>query len=170
MARLIAGIDDSPKYFQYFINKVNDDVFLTLERIRDQHVAFIETLSEAQLMHRYQPEKWSIKEVIGHCIDTERVFVYRLHAFSRKEEQNLAGFDENEYIKTSNYDLLEKEDLTHLYRTNRQSTMAFCKTLTPQMWERSGVANDSLFVNRAIPYIIAGHEMHHFEFIRKTYL
>lgn len=170
MARLMTGIDDSPKYFQYFINLVNDDIFATLERIRDTHIELVESLSETQLGHRYQPDKWTVREVIGHCIDTERVFAYRLHAFSRHETANLNGFDENAYIAVANYDHLSKDDLTHLYRTNRQSTLALCKTLTAAMWDRSGIANDSIFVNRAIPFIIAGHEIHHYTFLQQNYL
>lgn len=126
-------------------------------------------LSDAAAAHRYAPGKWSIKEVLGHIIDAERIFAYRLLAIARGETRSLPGFDENAYAAVSNAHLRRIEDLVREYRAVRLSSIELVQSLREEDLVRQGISNENPITARAIAFIIAGHERHHVQILRERY-
>ena len=127
-------------------------------------------LSEEQASYRYAPEKWSLKQLLGHITDTERIFSYRALAIARGEKQSLLGFDENEYMEASNFEEQSLHNLIEQYQHNRLSSMALFNTFSEEILNRQGIANGSSLTVRAILWMVAGHEAHHLNIIKERYL
>ncbi len=127
-------------------------------------------LEEEELLHRYAPEKWSIKEVFSHIIDTERIFCYRALCFARNDATELPGFEENDYAKTSQADARNILDILEEYAGVRQATISLFKSFDEEMLNRIGIASKNNLSVRAAGYIIAGHELHHLNVIKERYL
>jgi len=119
--------------------------------------------------YRYAGGKWSIREIIGHLIDGERVFGYRAFCIARGETQNLPGFDQDDYMLTAPYDRIELEDLLSELRLVRLSNIAMLRNLDEESWLRMGTANDNQVSVRALAFIIAGHARHHMGVLRERY-
>src|SRR5258708_16606662 len=119
--------------------------------------------------YRYADGKWSIREIVGHLIDAERVFGYRAFAIARGDRNNMPGFDQNEYILTSPYNRIDLEDLLSEFRLARLSNIAMLRTLDDESWMRIGTANGSQVSVRALAFIMAGHVRHHMEVLREKY-
>jgi hypothetical protein len=132
--------------------------------------ALLRTLPEDRGQFRYEPEKWSIKEVIGHVIDTERAFVYRALCFSREGGVPLPGFDQDAWVKNAGSNGRSFSSLAAEYDAVRRATIAFFTHLEAEAWTRSGIANNREFSVRAIAYIVAGHELHHLNILHERYL
>lgn len=120
--------------------------------------------------YAYEPDKWTLKEVIGHMIETERVFAYRALAISRGEKQPLPGMDQNEYMKGANYTKRTMANLSNEYLSVRVSTIHLLSNMTKEMINQTGVASGAEVSVRALAFIIAGHELHHLDIIKKRYL
>ena len=133
---------------------------------------FIYSLPEEKLVHRYAPGKWSIKEILVHIIDDERIFAYRALRFARNEKQNLIGFDQDAYAFYSKADERELDNIFDEYEAVRNATIALFNGLPEESFDRmghgTGTANDATV--RALAYHIAGHELHHISFIKENYL
>jgi len=127
------------------------------------------TVSEADAQHRYAEGKWSIKEVVGHLCDTERIFSYRLLRVVRGDRTPLSGFNENEYVPAGRFDSRRLGDLVSEWEAARQSTLALVESLDPDVLSNSTVANDVAVSARAIVFIVAGHTQHHVEILRMRY-
>ena len=127
-------------------------------------------LSEEEFNHRYSPSKWSLKEVVGHLIDTERLFSFRALCIARGETQSLPGFDQDDYVKAGLFGSRTGKSLMAEYGAVRQSSIQFFENLHPTAWGRTGLANQVTFSVRAIAFIIAGHEAHHIGVIKNRYL
>lgn len=157
-------------FYKTYIDKVEGDAFSFLEK---QMVRFIDVctkIPEEKTEFRYAEGKWSIKELVGHCIDTERVMAYRLMRISRGDQTPLAGFDENEYVKNSNFDDKEWPELLLELHHLRASNVLFIRSLTKKQLENIGTANNKPVSARALVYIIAGHLEHHLEILTSRYL
>jgi hypothetical protein len=158
-------------YFGKYISLVEgDDIIAALSNQIDDTLAFIHGLSESQGDLRYAPDKWSIKEVIGHLIDTERIFAYRALRFARNDQSALPGFDENSYVAHSNYGARLLADLAEEFEFVRKANIYLFRHLGEEVWLRRGKANDNEISVRALAYNIAGHELHHLGIIRERYL
>jgi uncharacterized damage-inducible protein DinB len=118
----------------------------------------------------YAPGKWSVKELVGHMQDTERIMAYRCLCISRGEGQPLPGFDENEYVANANFNEQTLVDLLVQYKLLRQSNLTFFQNMTEAMLMRSGLANGNPVTARALVAIIAGHELHHLGILEEKYL
>lgn len=163
--------DEYDAYYQGYIDRVQEgQVFQALEDGLENTIEVASKLTDEQARHRYAPGKWSIKEVLGHLMDTERVFVYRALCISRNEQQSLPGFDEKVYVSAADFDDRSIESLLDEYRAVRQATIAFFRGLGGEDWVKRGTANDATISVRALAHIIAGHEMHHHQIIRERYL
>lgn len=136
---------------------------------RETNVA-LRRFEEASAAFRYAPGKWSVKEVLGHMADSERVFAYRAMAIARAEKQPLPGFDENEYARHSGYDQWSLVDLVAQLGLLRHATTLLFRNLAPQAWDRVGTANNNPVSVRALAYIILGHERHHLKVLGERYL
>lgn len=133
---------------------------------------FVYSLPPEKLLHRYQPGKWSIKEILVHIVDDERIFSYRALRFARGEQQNLIGFDQDRYAFYSQADSRSLESIFEEYKAVRQATIALFQGLPEDSFDRmghgTGTFNDATV--RALVYHIAGHEQHHINFIKEHYL
>ena len=133
---------------------------------------FIYVLPEHRLLHRYAPGKWSIKETLVHIVDDERIFSYRALRFARNEQQNLTGFDQDAYTSYSDADNRELDNIFEEYEAVRRATIALFNGLPEAAFLRMGKGTGTFYKApvRALAYHIAGHELHHFNLIKKLYL
>ena len=160
-----------PEYFQRYTRLVPDgDVLQLLERQGAETVALVAGLSEDRALYRYAPEKWSVKQVIGHLSDTERVFTYRALRFSRNDATPLQGFEENDFVAGANFDERPLRDVLDEFSSVRAASVTFYHSLNEELAQRRGVANELEFTVRSVPYIVAGHERHHAQVLLERYL
>jgi uncharacterized damage-inducible protein DinB len=165
---------DYPAYAEMYMKWLPDDG-LILQHLKDNFESarkFIYSLPEEKLYYRYQPGKWSIKEILVHIVDDERIFAYRALRFARNEQNNLIGFDQDEYAKYSEADKRPLDSIFEEYEAVRNSTIALYKGLPENSFDRMGHGTGT-FNNatvRALVYHIAGHEQHHINFIKEHYL
>jgi uncharacterized damage-inducible protein DinB len=126
-------------------------------------------VSDAKALHRYAPGKWSVKEVVGHVTDTERVFCYRALRFARADDKPLQGFDENAWVPAGRFDARSLEDLAGELDAVRRATIALLRGLDTEALARRGTANNNPISVRALAWIIAGHERHHVGILHERY-
>jgi uncharacterized damage-inducible protein DinB len=119
------------------------------------------TIPEQKADIRPMPDKWSIKEVLGHVIDAERVFSYRALRFARNDATELHRFDPDDFVRHANFGQHQLSDLAEAFESVRRATTHFFKHLNNEAWERKGLANGKKVTVRALAFIIAGHETHH---------
>lgn len=124
-------------------------------------------VSDTEALTHHGPYTWSIKEVVGHLADCERIFAYRALRFARGDQTPLAGFDENTYVAPSECDARSLRDLAEEYGSVRQASVALFAGLTVAAWSRSGIANGHPITVRALAYAIVGHERHHMGIVRR---
>jgi DinB superfamily len=163
--------DEHRSYFAKYIALADDGelpVILTAQTERLRPVW--EGVSEAQAMTRYSPDKWSLKQLLGHVIDVERMFSFRAFAFSRQEPAPLFSFEQDHYVKAVDFDARTWQSLVDEFATVRASTIALFANMTPDLLLRRGIASDATLSVRAAGFIIAGHETHHANQIRDLYL
>lgn len=146
------------------------DMLKNLQETERTTVTLLENLSETQWLHRYAPGKWSIKELIVHVIDAERIFACRALRIARADTTPLPGFDQNVYVPVSNADNRTARSIIEEYQTVRAATLSLFQNFTDEMWDRVGTASDNPVSVRALAYIIAGHETHHINIIKERYL
>ena len=158
-------------YFGTYIDKVPDgDVIAVLESSIGTTRKVLAAVSEERAGYRYAEGKWSIKEVIGHMSDTERIFTYRLLTFARGDAGPQPGFDETSYTPAQQSDRVPFAWLLDEFTAVRVATLALLKVLPPEAWERRGVASTHTLSVRASAWIIAGHEIHHRRVLEERYL
>jgi uncharacterized damage-inducible protein DinB len=165
---------DYPDYAEMYMKWLQDDgkVLEHLWSNFQENKKFIYSLPEPVLYHRYQPGKWSIKEILVHIIDDERIFAYRALRFARNEKNNLIGFDQDAYAVYSKAYERSLDSIFDEYEAVRRSTIALFKYLPEESFDRMGHGTGT-FNNatpRALLYHIAGHEQHHIHFIKDHYL
>lgn len=164
-------INEYNSYYETYINLVADgDIVHILSNQIKETVELLKGITEDQAHFRYAPNKWTVKEVIGHIADTERVMAYRLLCFARGEKAALPGYDDEIYAQYASFNRLSIEELLENLEAVRQSTIHLLKGLEEEAWLRKGVANGSAATVRALAYIIAGHELHHRNIIQQRYL
>ncbi|AFM03337.1 Protein of unknown function (DUF664) [Bernardetia litoralis DSM 6794] len=154
---------------EYIAKNEVEDIAEILTKIGEETKQIFSNLSEQEALFRYQKEKWSIKEVLGHLIDTEQIMSYRALSFYRREKESLAGFDQNEYVKNANFDQTPLADLLERYETVRKSSVALFKSFDAEKTAEIGQANNHPMSVRAIVYMIAGHEIHHLQILEERY-
>ncbi len=158
LAGYVAGIGDE------------EDVVTVLAEQLDELRGRLGGVSEARGGYRYAPGKWSIKEVIGHLSDTERVFAYRALRVARGDQTPLPGFDDQAYVREARADERTLADLVAEWDDVRRATVALFRNLLAGAWERRGTASDRPISARALAYVIAGHTRHHLEVLGVRYL
>lgn len=162
--------DEFAPFYQTYIDLVEDDVLKTLEEQLHIFPHFVDSIDPAKADYAYAENKWTIKEVIGHVTDTERIMAYRLLRFSRKDKSPLAGFEENDYVLHSRFKLLSINELKEEFIAIRKSNLYLFRALSEEQLEMSGPANNSAVSVRALLFIMAGHVKHHQAIIRDRYL
>jgi DinB superfamily len=165
---------DSTEYAPYFDRYISlvpeGEIAVTLGKQIESTLSLIRGLSDAQGDLRYAPGKWSVKEVVGHLIDAERIFAYRALRFARNDATPLPGFDENSFVANADFGSLALADLADEFEHTRKSNVYLFKQLDGDSWLRRGAASDNEISVRAIAYILAGHELHHVGILRSRYL
>ncbi len=157
------------EYYETYISQVpGQDVLAALEQ--RPLGKLLAGIGEQKADFRYAPGKWSIKEVIGHVIDAERIFAYRALRFARNDPKALAGWEQDDYMKFSPFAHLRLADLLEEYGHVRSANLHLFRSLDEEAWTRHGVANEKDVSVRAIVYIIAGHEAHHAKVLKEKYL
>src|SRR5580765_2110809 len=159
----------APDYQGYVAHVTEDEILPVLRSQIDELDVLLGRVAPEHETFRYAEGKWSIREIVGHLIDGERVFGYRVFCIACGEQQNLPGFDQDDYMVTSPYDHIELEDLLSEFRLLRLSTIAVLRNLDPGAWVRSGTANNVPVSVRALAYIIAGHVRHHMSVLSERY-
>jgi uncharacterized damage-inducible protein DinB len=157
-------------YYQGYIEKMPEgNILEMLEEQRHAFAHYIRQLSDEQLDIRYAPEKWTIRDVMVHLIDCERVFVCRALCFSRGEQQSLPGFDQEAYIRDTDCTHRHALDLTEEFDAVRRASISFFRSLTNEQWRTKGIANEKPMTTHAIAWIIAGHLKHHWDILKERY-
>jgi hypothetical protein len=163
--------DEYAPYYERYVARVPEgnlgDVLTS--QIRET-LRLLATIPDARAEYRYAPEKWSIKEVVGHLSDVERVMSYRALRVARGDATPLPGFDENAYVPAAAFGRRALGDLAEEFAAVRAATVALFRHLGDEALDRRGTANGKTISARALGYIIAGHELHHVELLRTRYL
>ena len=162
--------DEYAPFYAGYIAKVPDgEVLRFLETQLREVRSLLSTIPEGRGGHRYAEGKWSIKEVIGHMCDAERIFSYRALRIARGDDTPLAGFDENKYVPAGKFDARTMASLVDEVVQVRDATMSLVRTLDAEMGARRGNASGKTVSTRALVYIIAGHMAHHTAVLRERY-
>lgn len=159
----------APSYSGYIGQVAEDEIVPVLRSQPDGLDVLLARTPADRETFRYAEGKWSIREIVGHLIDGERVFGYRAFCIARGESRNLPGFDQDEYMLTAPYDQIDLEDLLSEFRLVRLGNLAMLRSLDEAAWGRVGTANDSPVSVRAIAFIMAGHVRHHMGVLREHY-
>lgn len=163
--------DEYDGYYAGYVERARSrSVRAALTQQQQEVTALLGALGEEGAAFRYAPGKWSVKQVIGHVIDTERIFVYRALSIARGERQPLPSFDQDEYVEAADFDSRSVDSLLSEYRATRAATLELFAGFAAAAWETRGIANGVVFSVRAIAHIVAGHEAHHLEVLRERYL
>ena len=163
--------DEYPEYYNLYINLVGDgDIVDVLEQQSREIQHFLSTLNEESGDHTYAFGKWTIKEILGHLIDSERIFAYRALRIARQDKQNLPGYDADEYVKSGNFYRRTLQDFREEMLLLRAANLKQFANFDDNDLHQKGMANDMEFSVNAILYVMAGHELHHLNFIKNNYL
>jgi uncharacterized damage-inducible protein DinB len=160
-----------PEFYKNYVSHVQDlNMLDALKSSSTQTIGLLATIDESMGEHRYAPGKWSIKELLCHMMDAERIFAYRALRFSRNDGTPLSGFEENDYAPEANAHSRTLKELIAEIKNLRATSIDLFASMTPEMLQRKGTANNKLVTVINIGYIIAGHETHHRNILTERYL
>jgi len=161
-----------PPYAAVYVNLVAGDQILSLLASQlEQSTALFKSIDERRASEfAYAPGKWTIKQLLGHIVDTERIFACRAHHIARNDAGVLPGFEQDDYVAAGSFNERTLASLIDEYRMVRQSTIALFQNLPQQAWMRQGNANKYSVTVRGVAFLAAGHELHHLKILREKYL
>jgi uncharacterized damage-inducible protein DinB len=163
--------DEASQYYFRYIDRVQtDDILGLLDTQLDGMLPTLQGISEEKSLHRYGPEKWSIRQVINHVNDTERVFLFRAYWFARGFGLPLPGMDQDVAAAAARADGFSWASHLEELQAVRQATLTFFHNLPADAWMRGGIASDNPFTVNALAYILAGHASHHMAVLQERYL
>ncbi|MGB3262024.1 DinB family protein [Paenisporosarcina sp.] len=163
--------DEYPAYYETYIGLVPDGLLSDILNTQmDELLALLSDLDDAQANYRYAENKWTVKEVIGHITDTERVMSYRLLRIARGDRTPLANYDDEQYVREASFHSRSLQNLLEELKAVRYATLHLIKGLNEDAFLRKGVASNHEISTRALAYIIAGHELHHVNILKDKYL
>jgi hypothetical protein len=165
-----AAADAAPYYFTYIDLVPGDDCLTVMTAQLDEALAFFDSISEEKSLHRYAPEKWSIRQVLNHVTDTERSFVFRALWFARGFDTPLPSYEQEIAAAGAEADRLPWARHVEEFRHVRQASIDLFRNLPEQAWERRGVASGKPFTVRALGFMVPGHLTHHTRILRERYL
>jgi uncharacterized damage-inducible protein DinB len=160
----------NPYYGKYIARVPDGDLIEVLARQADETLAILRALTEEVAAYAYAEGKWTIKELVGHVCDAERIFSYRMLRIGRGDATPLASFDENSYAPAGKFNERTLASLIEEFAVVRAATIALVGGMPADAWKRLGTASESPVSARALAYIIAGHELHHREILLTRYL
>lgn len=158
-------------YYSRYIDMVaGNDAIAALKAQLRETMAFLNCISNEETNYRYAPGKWSVREVVGHMIDTERIMAYRALRIARGDQTPMPGFEQDDYVRGGNFQHVRWSDLVEEFDLVRRSNLALFSAFNEEAWARSGTASGATVTARALAWIIAGHELHHRNVIEQKYL
>jgi hypothetical protein len=157
-------------YEKYVALVAGADILSALEGQRLVTSQLLAARSEREGNFRYAPDKWSVKEVVGHVVDCERIFAYRALRIARGDQTPLSGFEQDDYVRNGGFAERTVAELAKEFAQVREATIALFRGLDERAWLRRGVANNNEVTVRALAYIVAGHELHHRRILEEKYL
>jgi hypothetical protein len=160
----------APFYFTYINQVLGNDPVVALDQQLEEALALFAEISEQTSLHRYLPEKWSIRQLLNHVTDTERAFAFRALWFGRGFDAPLPGYDQNIAASGAGADKVSWAAHVEEFRSVRLSTISLFQNMPPEGWTRGGIASEKFVTVRALVYIIPGHAAHHFIILRDRYL
>jgi hypothetical protein len=162
---------DYDPYFERYIKLVegNNIIKILYEQSKITR-ELIDSISDYKGNYRYTDDKWTIKEVIGHILDSERILAYRALSLARGEKKSLPGFDQNDYVREGNFNRRELLELSFEFKLLRESNLLMFKNFSEEMLCKKGLADEASVTVLALLYIIAGHEKHHLNVLEEKYL
>ena len=164
------GTGEYAPYYETYISKVKgSDIVGTLEAQRLQMAHLFAARSERDGNFRYAPDKWTVKEVLGHVSDAERIFAYRALRIARGDQTPLPAFEQEDYVRGGNFAERTLVDLAEEFELVRAASIALFKSLQKDAWQRRGVASKNEVSVRALAFIVAGHELHHRLILEERY-
>ena len=164
-------LKDFPEFYRRYIAEVIEtDILKYFTEQKTNVISFFSKFDETKALYKYQADKWSIKEILGHICDAERIFTIRALQFARGETQQLPGFEEDDYVANANFNDLPLTQLVDDFRIMRESHISLFNTFNDELWKRKGVANKTEYSVFSILYIMAGHIDHHLKVIEAKYL
>ena len=174
MSNATAAAPQPTEYATYYGNYVSlvpsGDIIATLTAQLAEMQTLLGGISEEKSLYRYAPDKWSIKELVGHIVDAERIFAFRALAFGRGDENAIPGMDQDVYVNGGKFDKVPFADLVEQFVHLRSANILLFKGLPEEAWTHVGTASDNKVSVRALVHIIAGHATHHTNILRERYL
>ena len=172
MTRNELSVNEHDPYYGQYIAKLQPEISLIegFEQGMETTLQFFNTVPEEKLQYRYESNKWTIKEVLQHLIDTERIFMYRCFRIARRDNTSLAGFDQNQYIEPSKANHKSRKELLEEYTIERKHSIMLLKSFSDDDLKHIGVANQGSMSARAAAFTVIGHELWHIGIIKERYL
>ncbi|PAU93496.1 damage-inducible protein DinB [Aliifodinibius salipaludis] len=162
--------DEYGDFYEGYVNLVDEpNVIQSLIQQGQKVYALIQQLTGDEANHRYADDKWSVKEIIGHLVDTERIMAYRALCISRGEQTALPGYDHESYVERANFDKRSLQSLSIEYDALRNANISMFNSFSKEQMLQKGTANGVSVSVRAIAFIIAGHEKHHLNILGDKY-
>ncbi|HTR27261.1 MAG TPA: DinB family protein [Terriglobales bacterium] len=165
-----AASEYDPYYERYISLVKGDDIVTTLQKQAQETRDLLAKVSGEKAEFRYASGKWSVKEVLGHVNDTERIMAYRILRIARGDRTPIEGFEQDDYIAGGKFGRRTVDDLLQEFMTIRNATIQLIRHLDAEAAEQRGTANHKEITARAIVYVIAGHELHHRRILEEKYL
>ena len=163
--------NEAASYYSRYIDLIQtDEIIPTLKSQLEETKAFLAGISEEQSLQSYAPDKWTLRQVVNHMNDTERVFIHRAFWFARGFGDALPSFDQDICVAASSANDMSWDGLKDEFNHVRLATISFFENLSPEAWSRTGIASDNSVSVNALAYIIAGHLAHHRNVIEERYL
>lgn len=160
--------DEYAKYYDTYVSKVPEESILSAFQADFEPTnSLLRSISEPGSLVLHPPYTWTFREVLGHILDGERVFVFRALWFARGDERPLWGFEQDDFDKSAKYKRIAFADLAREFEHLRRSTISFFKSLPEEAWMRRGVASENPVTVNALAYMILGHGRHHFDIMKK---
>lgn len=159
-----------PYYARYVDLVPESDIVATLKSQFDKTLALVNSIPETRAGYAYDTGKWTIAELLGHVIDTERIFTYRALRIGRNDKTPLPGFEQDDYIANANFNLRTLGSLREEWMAVRQASIQLFRHFTDEEWMRQGTASGKAISTRALAYIVSGHELHHLKVLQTRYL
>lgn len=165
------GANDYFEYYDGYVSKVKGaDLLTSLRQRRDLVADLYSSIAEDRSRYRYADGKWSIRELLGHLVDCERIMAFRALSFARGNAEPIPGMDQDDFMRHANFDDRELEDILKEFLLVRESNILMFTSLPAEAWDRRGIASGHEVTVRALGYIIAGHEIHHTDILTERYL
>ena len=162
--------EDFPVFYKGYIDTVSNDVLAELEHQVDLFPALLRSISAQKASFAYAEGKWTVKELVGHIIDTERIMAYRALRFARNDATALAGFEEHDYVINAHFADRSLESMAQEFEYLRKANLYLIRSLNETELNRTGISNGMPISVKALVFIIAGHLNHHIRILKERYL